>query len=112
MIGYILSFHSDNMASKNSSLRNRSRVIPYDKNLPAYWTATKLRSEIAAHGIILTSRISKSAPLQVYKQLSARSTLTIGNTNEELQCSGTLPVQHSSESGNLWSLNRNLDHSR
>ena len=79
------------MASKNSSLRNRSRVTPYDKNLPANWTATKLRSEIAAHGIILTSRISKSALLQVYEQLSSRSTLTMGNTNEEPQ--GTLPVQ-------------------
>ena len=79
------------MASKNSSLRNRSRVTPYDTNLPANWTATKLRSEIAAHGIILTSRISKSALLQNYEQLPSRSTLTMGNTNEEPQ--GTLPVQ-------------------
>ena len=91
VFGYILSFYSDTMASKNSSLRNCSRVTPYDKNLPAKWTATNLRSEIAAHGIILISRISKSALLQVYEQLSSRSTLTMGNTNEEPQ--GTLPVQ-------------------
>ena len=58
------------MASKSSSLRSRSLVTPDDKNLPANWFTTKLRSEIAAHVVTLTSRISKSAFLQIYEQLS------------------------------------------
>ncbi|MEW8548788.1 MAG: hypothetical protein AB2693_35255 [Candidatus Thiodiazotropha sp.] len=48
--------------------------MPYDLNLPSNWSAAKLKTEIAALGVNLTSQsIPKSALLQIYEQLSVKS---------------------------------------
>ena len=59
------------MASKELPTRSRKCVTPYI-NLPVNWTVAKLKNEISAMGINLTSRtIPKSALLQIYEQLSS-----------------------------------------
>ena len=77
------------MASKELPTRSRKRVTPYDINMPVNWTVAKLKNEISALGINLTSKtIPKSALLQIYEQLSGEVSETennsgISNTNDE-----------------------------
>lgn len=55
-----------------ASRRSRRRAVPYDLNLPSNWSAARLKTEIAALGVNLTSQsIPKSALLQIYGQLSS-----------------------------------------
>ena len=81
------------MASKELPTRSRKRVTPYDINMPVNWTVAKLKNEISALGINLTSKtIPKSALLQIYEQLSSvrkgevsesENNSGISNTNDE-----------------------------
>ena len=51
---------------------SKRRALPYYLNLSVNWTATKLRSEIAALGVHLNATtIPKSAHQQIYIQLSS-----------------------------------------
>ena len=60
------------MASRQQTSRMRKRFTPYDVTLPVNWTAAKLKCEIAALGVNLSSKaISKSALVQIYEQLSS-----------------------------------------
>lgn len=52
------------------SKRSR-RHQPYDLNNPINWTSNKLKIEIEQLGVKLTASVSKSALLQIYRQLSA-----------------------------------------
>ena len=50
----------------------RKRFTPYDVTLPVNWTAAKLKCEIAALGVNVSSKaIPKSALVQIYEQLSS-----------------------------------------
>ena len=88
---------SDIMASR----RSRKRAVPYDLNLPSNWSAAKLKTEIAALGVNLTSQsIPKSALLQIYGQLSSvKDSQNSGNNDDSADVS--VPAKELSTTSNV-----------